>query len=134
VPVNTPNHSEINCGVVMKRFGFWLETWAPHVTTDRAADIVRRVLAQRRKLDADDDLGAKLRLSHADRQRLKIRTIGSFDVDRKSRRKLQEVKKRERDRIDAAKRRRAKGAVPRAESRPSRRCELVNLFELIGCA
>lgn len=115
VSVNTPNHFEINCGVVMKRFGFWLETWAPHVTTDHAADVVRRVLAQRRKLDADDDLGAKLRLSHADRNRLNIRTIGSFDVDRKSRRKLQKIKKRERDRIDALKRRRAKGAVPRAE-------------------
>jgi hypothetical protein len=115
VPVNTPNHVGINCGAVMKRFGFWLEDWAPHVTTDHAADIVRQVLAQRRILDADDDLGAKLRLSHADRHRLKIRTIGSFDVDRKSRRKLQKIKKRERDRIDALKRRRAKGALPRAE-------------------
>jgi hypothetical protein len=46
---------------------------------------------------------------------LKIRTIGCFDQDRKSRRKLQKIRKRERDRIDAVERRRAKGALPRAE-------------------
>jgi hypothetical protein len=98
---------------VMQRFGFWCERWAPGLSTDQVADIVRGVLAQP-KLDADDDLGATLRLSYADRQRLGIRTIGSYDVDRKSRTKLARARKQERDRLHAEEIRRAKGAIPRA--------------------
>jgi hypothetical protein len=101
---------------VTHRFLFWCEDgWAPHVTAERAADIVRRVLAQPRKLEQDDYLGKMLRLSHSDRDRLRIRTIGSYDIDRKTRKKLQRIAKRERDRIGAERRRRAEGAAPRAE-------------------
>jgi hypothetical protein len=102
-------------GAVLQRFGFWCDTWAPHVTTDQAADIVREVLTQPPKLDFDDDLGARLRLSYADRLRLKITTIGSYDVNRKSRKKRQRARRRERNRLRAAEKRRAKGAMPRAK-------------------
>jgi hypothetical protein len=100
---------------LMQRFGFWLKTWAPHVTDGQAADIVRSALAKPPRLDADDRLGASLRLSYADRHRLNIRTIGSYNVDRKSRRKLAKDRRRERDRQRAAAKRKANGMKPRTE-------------------
>jgi hypothetical protein len=100
---------------VMKRFGFWCEKWAPHITPDQGAAIICQVLAGGPKLVGDDALGASLRLSYADRQRLRITTIGSYDIDRKSRTKLQRARRRERNRLRAAEKRRLAGATPRAE-------------------
>jgi hypothetical protein len=98
------------------RLAFWCERWAPHITEDRGVDIVRRVLAQGPTLMADDILGAKLRLSYADRQRLKITAIGSYDVDRRARKRLARAKRKERNRLYAAEKRRLSGAVSHSES------------------
>lgn len=98
---------------VVKRFGFWCEKWAPRLGP---AEIERVASdATLTTWTSDDRLGAHLRLTHADRSRLRITTIGSHDVDRKSRKKLQRAKKRQCDRIRAEMRRRAKGAKPRAD-------------------
>ena len=98
---------------VMDRFGLWCETWAPRLTSAEATDIVRQMLDESPKFDRDDALGASLRLTYAERRRLKITTIGSYDVDRKSRKQLAKDRRRERDRLRAAEKRKAKGATPR---------------------
>jgi hypothetical protein len=109
------NGKPVSVDGVMNRFGLWCETWAPHLTSE-AADIVSQALAEPAKIDRDDELGASLRLTYAERLRLKITTIGSYDVDRKSRKELAKARRRERNRRRAAKKRRASGARPRGES------------------
>ena len=109
------NGKPVSVDEVMNRFGLWCETWAPNLTSSQAADIVSQVLAEPAKIDRDDELGASLRLPYAERLRLKITTIGSYDVDRKSRKELAKTRRRERDRRRAEKKRRASGARSRSE-------------------
>ena len=54
-----------------------------------------------------------MRLSYAERLLLKITTIGSFDADKVTRTKLAADRRRERNRLRAADKRRAEGAIPR---------------------
>lgn len=61
--------------------------WAPHATSDQALAIVRRELAGPPELIDDDVAGSAIRLAYADRMRLKITAIGSYDVDRAGRTK-----------------------------------------------
>jgi hypothetical protein len=96
------------------RLALWCDTRAPNVTADLIADVVRQVLTEASKFDSDDELGATLRVSYSERQRLKITTIGSYDVSRTSLAQKASIRKRERNRLSAAKRRRVMGAMPRA--------------------
>jgi hypothetical protein len=106
---------QVSVEMLLDRLGLWCDTWAPHLTPDQVADVVDRVLDGPSIFENDDELGKRLRVSYADRRRLKLRTIGAYDVNRKSRKKLQRAEKRRRDRLDAEKRRRANGAMPRAQ-------------------
>ncbi len=99
---------------VSERFGFWCQRWAPHVAAAEAAELVRNALARASRLTPADDLGTSLRLSYADRTRFGIRTIGSHDANKAARQKLSRARKRERDRLRAAEKRKATGATPRA--------------------
>lgn len=101
---------------IMNLFWFWCQRWSPHVGIDQAMDIVQQTCRGWPKLIADDILGNTLRLSYADRLRLKATTIGSFDADKGTRNKLAKGRRRERDRVRAAEKRRANGATPRAKS------------------
>jgi hypothetical protein len=92
---------------------WWCEKWAPHFTEADQAEILDKAINNFWILRTDDDWGRLLRLSDADRTRLQIRTIGSYDVDRNARVKRCRAKKRERNRLRDAEKRRAKGAVPR---------------------
>jgi hypothetical protein len=69
----------------MMRFWGWCQRWAPHTTSDQAIAIVRQELAGPPELIGDDVAGRAIRLAYADRMRLKITTIGSYDVDRAGR-------------------------------------------------
>jgi hypothetical protein len=101
---------------IVKLFWFWCQCqrWAPHVSSDEATEIVRHVHAGSSKLVADDVLGKALRLTYADRDRLKIRAIGCLDADKALRKKLAKARRRERDRLRAAEKRKANGATPRS--------------------
>jgi hypothetical protein len=95
-------------------FAIWCEKWAPRFGDLEQADILDQALDNPSlRLRTDDDWGRLLRLSDAERTRLGITTIGSYDVDRKKRIQRQRVKEGERRRQRAAERRRAKGAIPR---------------------
>jgi hypothetical protein len=72
--------------------------------------MIARVIAKPIRWRADA-LGRLLRLTDAERTELKITTIGSVDVPRAERMK----RRRERARQRKAAKRRAAGAVPRAE-------------------
>jgi hypothetical protein len=93
-------------------FAIWCEKWAPHFGDAERADILDQAIDNH--LRTDDDWGRLLRLSDAERTRLGITTIGGYDVDRKARVKRSVANRRERDRLGAAERRKAKGAMPRA--------------------
>jgi hypothetical protein len=101
---------------IVNLFGLWCQTWAPHVIEQQVVELAREALAGPPKLIADDIVGSALRLSYADRLRLKISTIGSFDADKALRTKFAKARRRERDRLRAAEKRKANGATPRANS------------------
>jgi hypothetical protein len=86
----------------------WLRSVAPWV--EEPAALVAAVSHSARRLSADE-LAWRIGLRWADRQRLKIRTIGAVDcnaIQRKARRKAA-------DRASKEARRRAAGAKPRAD-------------------
>lgn len=99
--------------------GVWCELWAPAFRTE-AKRIASRAVRGCWNLSKPDALGVKLRLSDADRTRLVIRTIGSYDVDSAARSKRRADKKRQRDKRRSAEKRASLGATPRAQWLASR--------------
>src|SRR5436190_18786552 len=63
-----------------------------------------------RRFDRADVLGAKLRLTDAERTHLRITTIGACDFNKAARKGRNLLRKRGRDRITAAKKRQEQGA------------------------
>ncbi|KRR26481.1 hypothetical protein CQ14_03060 [Bradyrhizobium lablabi] len=98
---------------ISDRLALWCGRWAPNITAGQIAGVVDEALDNPR-FDRDDDLGAALRLTYAERRRLKLKTIGSYDINRAGRQRLAKDRKRERDRLRAAEKRLANGALPRA--------------------
>jgi hypothetical protein len=93
-----------------RRIPAWLGLNAPWMNPREARDLTAKVLAKPLRWRADK-LARRLNLHEAERQRLRITTIGAVDLDkaeRKARRKLRARQRKE-------ERRRAKGAKPRAE-------------------
>jgi hypothetical protein len=76
-------------------------------------DEIVRIAMFRPKLEKADVLGSKLRLTDAERAYLRITTIGTCDVKKAERARRSKRRKRERDRIKAAKKRIGKGSCPR---------------------
>jgi hypothetical protein len=94
------------------QFSFWCQTWA--VPAAFVGDIVRDEFARPLKLVPGEVLGKRLRLSYTERSSVKATTIGSYDVDRATRKRLTKARKRGKGQIRAEAKRRATGAVPRA--------------------
>jgi hypothetical protein len=100
--------------VLQDRVDLWCERWAPDVPSLICFDVVDAVWLQPR-LDDADACAQALRVSYADRARLKLSTIGAYDIDKVERARLRKQRKRERDRLRDAEKRRAAGAIPRAD-------------------
>jgi hypothetical protein len=96
------------------RVKLWCERWAPWASIIQARDGAREAL-RRKRVDTADQCGARLRLSYEERTRLRITTIGSFDVNKRQRAKRHKERKRIRDRERQARKRAERGALPRAE-------------------
>jgi hypothetical protein len=96
------------------RVKLWCERWAPWASIIQCRDAAR-VALRRKRVDTADQCGARLRLSYEERTRLRITTIGSFDVNRRQRAKRRKERKRIRDRERQATKRAERGAVPRVE-------------------
>jgi hypothetical protein len=93
-----------------ERIHNWIELNAPWMAADESGEIVRQVVARPFKWRADK-LAARLRLTEADRRRLRIRTIGAVDMTKQERQQARQLRQRQRDRA----RRRSRGAKPRTE-------------------
>jgi hypothetical protein len=95
-------------GDVRQRITAWLGCAAPWMTRAERDELVDAVIAKPLRWRADK-LAARLGLTEAERQRLKIRTIGAIDVDKaeRAKRRLERKVAAERER------RRANGAKPR---------------------
>jgi hypothetical protein len=99
---------------VLDRLAVWAERWAHFTPVEHLPEIV--ALAMRHPaIETADALAVLLHLTYAERQYLKITTIGACDVSKAERQLLSKQRKRERDRIRAAERRLLAGARPRAE-------------------
>ncbi len=99
---------------LVDRLSLWCERWAPEASILQCRDAVREAL-RRRRIDTADDCAAQLRLSYDERTRLRITTIGSFDVNKRERAKLRRERKWIRDRDQQARKRAERGALSRAE-------------------
>ena len=93
----------------------WCKRWAPWADKKFIEAALYERLKQRYEMPCADTLGKMLHLSYQERSFLDVRTIGSHDVDRKGRAKLQAQKRRERDKARKAKQRRGKGSVVRED-------------------
>jgi hypothetical protein len=87
----------------------WASLWAPWLGDTEARKLAARVSANPLRWKADT-LAARLNVSYAERQRLKLTTIGAVDVPASGRELLRKQRNKQR-KTDA---RRAKGAKPRA--------------------
>jgi hypothetical protein len=100
--------------VLADRVKLWCERWAPWASIFQCRDAARQAL-RRRRVDTADQCAARLRLSYEERTKLRITTIGAFDVNKRQRAKLRKERKRIRDRDRQAKKRAERGAIARAE-------------------
>jgi hypothetical protein len=97
-------------------FEFWCGMFAPDISKRDVNRIVRETFSSPPELIPDDAVGKTLRLSYEERRLHKAYAIGSFDADRAERKRRTRSRRKERDRLGAAERRRANGAMPRANS------------------
>jgi F0F1-type ATP synthase epsilon subunit len=102
--------------VVLDRLTVWAEYRAHFTPVAHLRKIVALAI-QRPALEKADALAVSIGLTYAVRMRLKITTIGACDVSKADRQLISKQKKRDRDRIRAAKMRQIAGARSRAEYR-----------------
>jgi hypothetical protein len=107
--------TRVTVAALAKTFGFWCEDKAPRFCREQVEHIARDVI-QIGAFPTDDECAGAIRLTYAERTRSRVRAIGSIDADRATRTKIARANKKERDRINAAKKRAAAGATPRAKS------------------
>ena len=93
-----------------RRMGRWLDRWCPWLDDASHEHMLSDALTVQLRYRADK-LAWKLRVTAAEREELKLRTIGAIDQTKAERAAIAKAKHRERD----IARRRAKGVKPRAE-------------------
>lgn len=98
------NHLIMLPGLPQKRLMDWAEQYAPWLTMEELSRLLADA-ASRTQVWKADSLAWRLRLTYADRQALKITTIGAIDCNKSQREKLRKAAKRRREqaRRDAAK-------------------------------
>ena len=99
---------------LIDRLKLWCERWAPDLSIMLCRNVAQEAL-RRPRLDNADQCAERLRLSYAERTRLHITTIGSYDVSKRERTQRYKARKRAKDRERAARKRAERGAVPRSE-------------------
>lgn len=99
---------------LLDRLEVWAQTHAPAARKSQLQEATSGAIG-RPFLDKADPLARRIGLTYASRQRLRIRTIGSCDVDKRARAQLAKLRKRKRERARSAAKRRAAGAATRQE-------------------
>jgi hypothetical protein len=98
------NHLILLAGVPSVRLFEWAKLHAPWLTTAELEQLLSDA-ASKTQIWTADGLAWRLKLTYADRQALKIKTIGSIDVNKRERANLRKAaaKAREKRRRDAKK-------------------------------
>jgi hypothetical protein len=98
------NHLILLPGVPSVRLFEWAKLHAPWLTTAELEQLLADA-ASKTQIWTADGLAWRLKLTYADRQALKIKTIGSIDVNKRERAKLRKAaaRAREKRRRDAKK-------------------------------
>jgi hypothetical protein len=96
------NHLIMLPGVPSVRFFDWAKQHAPWLTTADLEQLLADA-ASKTQIWTADGLAWRLKLTYADRQALKIRTIGAIDVNKRDRERLRKkaARAREQRRRDA---------------------------------
>lgn len=93
-----------------RRMSRWLDRWCPWLDDASHEHMLSDALTVQLRYRADK-LAWKLKVTATEREELGLRTIGAIDQTKQQRAAIAKTKRRERD----LKRRRAKGAIPRAQ-------------------
>lgn len=107
-------HGQATADRILDRITVWAQVRTPLVTREQLLDAAREAM-HRPKMGSADALATRLRLTYAERQSLRITTIGACDLNKAGRTRKQKERKRARERARAAAKRAARGAIPRAE-------------------
>jgi hypothetical protein len=102
-----------NALTLSQRFQAFVESHAPDVRKEILDDAMDEAMLSY-KIGNADEAAAQWRISYAQRQRLGLRTIGSYNVNKAGRKRLATKRRRERDRQRKAVERRASGKDERA--------------------
>ena len=108
-------HLIIDRDSIEKSFPAWCRRWMPWANAKIVEQLLYEDLRPHHQMPSDDALGHMLRLTFAERAELDIRGLGSHDVTKRERAKLQASKRREQDRARKRKMRRQTGSKPRSE-------------------
>jgi hypothetical protein len=93
-----------------RRIAAWLSLWCPWMGAAETEKLTAKVIAKRYRW-TPDKLAFRLRLTEAERHRLRITTIGAIDLTKDERLARRRHRARHRDEL----RRRRKGSKPRAD-------------------
>lgn len=104
------HHLALRQGDSVRLIRNWIELHAPWMLQGEADKLIRYVVARPIRWSADK-LAQRVRLTEAERRRLRICTIGAVDMNKEERKQARKLRQRQRDRA----RRRARGARPRGE-------------------
>jgi hypothetical protein len=106
------SHAEL-----LEALRFWASSWLPQNAEDAPESLERAVNSALRhpRTEKAEALGRKLKVTDAERAHLKIRTIAPYNVSPLERDQRRKQKKRDRDKLRAESKRRARGIKPRAE-------------------
>ncbi|PBB77890.1 hypothetical protein CK218_27695 [Mesorhizobium sp. WSM3879] len=90
----------------------WCRKWAPWVLDAELTDILAQASRHSRMMTADGVAGL-LAVTMAERDRLRLKTIGACDISKEERANLAKERKRDRDRSKKAEGRKARGCKDR---------------------
>ena len=103
----------VTAGDMAERLKIW--SHAKRISRKLLSEIAARVMDDP-DLDSSDMIAARLHVSYAERESLKLFTIGAYDADKSTRTRRRKQRKRDRDRQRAAAKRKAQGATPHEQS------------------
>jgi hypothetical protein len=107
--------SKVTEDAIFERLDIWCTRWAPTFPRHLRSECAAHAKKQKGQLSNDEKVGVRLRLRHEERTFLDIRTIGCYDVDKKTRKLLAGERKRKRDKERKAQARILEGRLSRPE-------------------
>ena len=109
-----PTRPPVTSGDIAEQLGIWLTPRSPIFDDEIIASVARAAMRSKyAHISKADEVAELVQLTYDERQAFGIKTIGSIDVDKATRKRLRKKRKRDRDRVRIALQRRASGVLPR---------------------